>query len=372
MRILVVNAGSSSLKLSSVDTATRVTEGREELDRGTDATRHAEDGADLDAALERLGAATVQAVGHRVVHGGSRHEPTLIDDALVDELTALDELAPLHNLVAVAAIGELRERLPDLPHVACFDTAFHATLPPAARRYALPADWVERFGLRRYGFHGLSVAWAVERAAALLDQPAAELSMVVAHLGSGASVTAVAGGASVATSMGMTPLEGLVMGTRSGSVDPGILVHLLRHGVSVDELHDGLSHRGGLVALAGRRAGMRELEAAAGAGDQPAREAIETFVLRAAQEIAAAATALDRLDALVFTGGIGEGSARVRAAICRQLGVLGVPAPEERPLGDGVLAVGGAGVPAVLVVAAREDVVIARMVAGVAVTNRTR
>jgi acetate kinase len=370
MRILVVNAGSSSLKLSLVSEPDGVLLGHEELDRGTDATRHAGGDTDLDDALARLEAAGAEVVGYRVVHGGRRRDPTPVDDPLLDELMALDELAPLHNRVAVAAIRDLRERLPELAHVACFDTAFHATLPEAAWRYALPAEWIERFGIRRYGFHGLSVAWAVGRAGELLRRPAGELGLVVAHLGSGASVTAVQHGAAVATSMGMTPLEGLVMGTRAGSVDPGILIHLLRHGVGIDELADGLGHRGGLVALAGRGAGMRELEAAAGRGDASAQLAIEVFVVRAAAEIAASATALSRLDALVFTGGIGEHSSLARAGICRRLGVIGVPdrLAEPSPAGSDVVVAEHDG-RSVLVVGSREDRVIARLVAG-SVTKR--
>jgi acetate kinase len=358
MRILVVNAGSSSLKLSVVVQPGDELAGAEELDRGADATRHAGDGDDLQAALGRLDAASVDAVGHRVVHGGEHHDPSLADDELVEEIERLDALAPLHNAVAAAAIRDLRERLPDVPHVACFDTAFHATLPRSARTYALPLEWVERFGIRRYGFHGLSVRWATERAADLLDRDPGDLQLVVAHLGSGASVTAVRDGASVATSMGMTPLEGLVMGTRSGSIDPGIALHLLRHGIGVEELAEGISHGGGLAALSGGTAGMRELESSAAAGDDRARLAIEVFVARAAAEIAAAATALQRLDALVFTGGIGARSSSVRAAICGRLGALGVSAPAE-PGGDDdrLLSTGS---PAVALVTPREEVVIAR------------
>ena len=367
MRILVVNAGSSSLKLSVVVQPGDGIDGAEELDRGADATRHGGDGDDLDAALERLGAGSVDAVGYRVVHGGEHHEPSLVDDALLAEIERLDVLAPLHNAVAAAAIRDLRGRLPTIPHVACFDTAFHATLPREARTYALPSAWVERLGIRRYGFHGLSVRWATERAAMLLERAADDLQLVVAHLGSGASVTAVRGGASVATSMGMTPLEGLVMGTRSGSVDPGIALHLLREGVELEELAEGISHGGGLAALSGGMAGMRELEAAAATGDDRARLAIQVFVARAAAEIAAAATALDRLDALVFTGGIGARSAAIREAICRRLGPLRIPAPGDGAA-DGDLVV-AAGNPAVVVVTAREEVVIARDVARV-VTNR--
>jgi acetate kinase len=367
MRILVVNAGSSSLKLSVVVQPGDELAGAEELDRGADATRHAGGDDDLDAALGRLGAASVDAVGYRVVHGGEHHDPSVADDALVAEIERLDVLAPLHNAVAAAAIRDLRARLPGVPHVACFDTAFHATLPREARTYALPAEWIERFEIRRYGFHGLSVRWATERAGVLLGRDPSDLQLVVAHLGSGASVTAVRDGASVATSMGMTPLEGLVMGTRSGSIDPGIALHLLRHGIGLEELSEGISHGGGLAALSGGIAGMRELESAATAGDDRARLAIEVFVARAAAEIAAAATALDRLDALVFTGGIGARSASVRDAICRRLGALGVPVPADAGGGEDRLVADGT--PAVALVTAREEVVIARDVARL-VTNR--
>ena len=360
MRVLVVNAGSSSLKLSLLDDSDEAPVAETEIDLGADATRAG--GFDgLDEALAHMGAADAIAVGHRVVHGGGRTAATLVDDALVAEVDALDELAPLHNRVAAAAIREMLARMPDVPHVACFDTAFHASLPDAASRYALPDEWVERFGLRRYGFHGLSVAWSAERAAALLGRSPGELGIVVAHLGSGASVTAVQGGRSVATSMGMTPLEGLVMGTRSGSVDPGILLHLLRHDVSVEELEDGIAHRAGLLALYGP-GGMRAIEAAADAGDPRARSALDVFVARAAAEIGAAATALERHDALVFTGGIGENSATVRGAIVDRLRPLGVPAARKAAAGDAVLAIGP---PAVLVVEAREDLVIAREVRAV-------
>jgi len=361
MRILVVNAGSSSLKLSVVVQPGDELAGATELDRGADATRHAGAADDVAAALDRLGATSVDAVGYRVVHGGEHHAPSLVTDALVAEIERLDALAPLHNAVAAAAIRDLRERLPDVPHVACFDTAFHATLPRESRTYALPLEWVERFGIRRYGFHGLSVRWATERSAVLLDRDPGDLQLVVAHLGSGASVTAVRDGASVATSMGMTPLEGLVMGTRSGSIDPGIALLLLRQGIGPEELAEGISHAGGMAALSGGTAGMRELEASAAAGDDRARLAIEVFVARASAEIAAAATALQRLDGLVFTGGIGARSASVRVAICARLGALGVSAPSD-PGGDDdrLLSTGS---PAVAVIAAREEVVIARDVA---------
>ena len=221
----------------------------------------------------------------------------------------------------------------------------------------MPASWIGRHGLRRFGFHGLSVEWSVTRAGELLQRPASDLAIVVAHLGSGCSVTAVDGGRSAWTSMGMTPLEGLMMGTRSGSVDPGILVRLLRAGVSVDDLEDGLDHGSGLLGVAGS-ADMRELLEREDGGDEAAALAIELFVRRAAEGIAAAATALPRLDALAFTGGIGEHAAPVRKRLVGRLGSLGFGASVADTADDGVLTAGDAR-PAVLRVAAREDLVIA-------------
>ena len=355
MRILVANAGSSSLKLSLIGQPGDETLAGTEVERGVDLS------AGLEAAVASIGAHRVDAVGHRVVHGGSRHEPTFVDDVLLADVERLDELAPLHNRAAAEGMHELQERMPDVPHVACFDTAFHARLPEPAIRYALPEDWVRRFGLRRYGFHGIAVEWAIERIADLLGRHTADLGVVVAHLGSGASVTAVQGGRSMATSMGMTPLEGLVMGTRAGSVDPGILLHLLRNGIAISELADGIGHRGGLAALSGTSGSWRSIEAAAAAGDARALLAMDVFVTRAAGEIGSATTALDHLDALVFSGGIGEHSALVRRRICERLGGLGVRAPQEQDQ-EGDRIVGAGPGPAVAVIHAREDVVIARQV----------
>ncbi len=358
MRILVLNAGSSSLKTSLVGQPGDVTVARRELQRPahdgwTDALRGAlADGQRIDA------------VGHRVVHGGARHTtPLLLSERVVGELDALRDLAPLHNGPALEGIAAARDAFPDLPQVACFDTAFHAGLPPAARTYPLPWEWTEAWGLRRFGFHGLSVAWAVERAAALLERPVEELSLVVAHLGGGCSVTAVQGGRSVDTSMGMTPLEGLMMGTRSGSVDPGLLLELLDDGrLDPDALHDGLQHRSGLLGVSGVSADLRRVEAAAAGGDERAALAVEMFVGRAAAAIAATATALPRLEALAFTGGIGEQAAEVRAAICGRLRGLGVPAVLRPPSEDDeLLSLPGSPV-SVLRVTAREDLVIAREV----------
>jgi acetate kinase len=370
VRILVLNAGSSTLKASIIDHPRHEPVFATTLSWGADATRATGRTDDLERLLEQLVVegvpiGSIDAVGHRVVHGGSRFtQPVVVDD---DVLAALDEvgaLAPLHNPVAVDTLRAAVALLPDVAHVAAFDTAFHATLDEPARRYALPAAWVDAHGIRRYGFHGLSVAWSTERAAELLAAPAESLGVVVAHLGSGCSVTAVAGGRSVATSMGMTPLEGLVMGTRAGSVDPGILLRLLDAGVAAPELAEGLDHGSGLLAVGGT-ADMRELLERDAAGDEPAALAVELFVRRAAESIAAAATSLSVVDALVFTGGIGENAGPVRARIVDRLATLGLGGPLSDPDGDAVLTPDGRR-PAVLRVEAREDLVIAEAAAALA------
>ena len=363
MRILVLNSGSSSLKASLIEEPGDRTLGRLERDWGSDATRQADREGSLGAVIHELAgeAGSVEAVGYRVVHGGSQFaKPTVVDDAVLAAIRELDELAPLHNAVAADTIEGGRRLLPDTPHVACFDTAFHADLPEAVRRYPVPEVWHTKWGIRRYGFHGLSVAWSVERAADLLGRPRADLQLVVAHLGSGCSVTAVAGGRSVDTSMGMTPLEGLMMGTRSGSVDPGVLLHLLGSGLlRVDELGDAIAHGSGLLGVSGSSASVRALEEAADAGDAQAMLALDMFASRAAAGIAAVSTSLQRLDALVFTGGIGEHSHPMRQAICRRLAVLGVPVPATAvDDADSLLATGST--VAVLRVMAREDIVVAR------------
>ena len=274
-------------------------------------------------------------------------------------IDALADLAPLHNPLAVATIRAARQLLPDVPHVAAFDTAFHATLPEAARRYPVPDSWTDA-GIRRYGFHGLSVDWSVRRAAELLGRPVETLGLVVAHLGGGCSVTAVEGGRSVDTSMGMTPLEGLMMGTRAGSIDPGIIFRLLRDGLSAQDLEADLDHRSGLAGVAGT-ADMERLLAAEAHRDGRARLAIEMFVRRAAAGIAAAGTHLERVDAIVFTGGIGEHAAPVRARICARLHEVALTGLDREVDGDAIL--GTSSGPAVLRVAAREDAVIAGQVA---------
>ena len=357
MRILVLNAGSSNLKASLIEPPNRAPAFERTID-WIDAGR---DGAAaiIREVLDAAGT-PIDAVGHRVVHGGERFTgPTRLDDEAVVGIESLVDLAPLHNPLALATIRATRQFLPDLPQVAAFDTAFHATLPESARRYPVPEDWA-RAGIRRYGFHGLSVAWSVQRASELLDRPVEELSLVVAHLGGGCSVTAVDAGQSVDTSMGMTPLEGLMMGTRAGSIDPGIIFRLLRGGREAAALESDLDRRSGLIGVAGT-ADMQELLAREARGDERARLAIEKFVRRAAAGIAAAATTLARIDAVVFTGGIGEHAASVRARICERLR-LGEPDQHVREV-DGDEIRGTAAGSAIIRVAAREDVVIANEVA---------
>jgi acetate kinase len=367
-RVLVLNAGSSSLKASVVQVGERSPLAATTVDWGADASRATDRRKTVADALARLKATDgLAGVGHRVVHGGLRfRDPVLVDDALVAELDSLSELAPLHNPVAVDTIRAARELLPDVAQVAAFDTAFHATLREPAYVYPLPWSWYSDWGIRRFGFHGLSVAWSVRRAGELLDRDPSELGLIVAHLGSGCSVTAVDGGRSVATSMGMTPLEGLMMGTRAGSFDPGIALKVLQDGrLTVDELYETLEHDSGLVGVSGVSGGMREVRAAADDGSERAALAIEMFTLRAAEGIAAAATSLNRLDAVVFTGGIGENDARVRAQIVARLAALGVAAVSDQTVSeDAVLSTPGARV-AVLRIEAREDLVIAEAAASI-------
>lgn len=296
-----------------------------------------------------------------MVHGGARFTaPTRIDDDVLAAIDALASLAPLHNPIAASAIRAAQRQLPDMPHIAVFDTAFHASLPQSARRYPVPFGWDE-WGVRRYGFHGLSVEWSVERAGQLLRRPVADLELVVAHLGNGCSVTAVSGGRSVATSMGMTPLEGLMMGTRAGSIDPGMILMLLRDDrLNLDAMTEALEHESGLLGVSGTSSDMRALEAVAAHGDRRAKLAIEMFVDRAAAGIASATTALPKLDALVFTGGIGENAASVRAAIVDRLAVLGIEPIEATELADDAILGSTRRGPSVLRVEAREDVVAAR------------
>jgi acetate kinase len=354
MRVLVLNPGSSTLKAAVVDGDEAIADVLAEWPAGE------EDASEpVASALERLPSGA-HAIGYRVVHGGAEYgAPSRVDDKLLARVEELDRLAPLHNRRAAAVMRAGLAALPGAPHVACFDTAFHAGLPEEAWRYPIPDPWTQRFAIRRYGFHGLSVAWSVRRASELLRRSPRDLRLVVAHLGSGCSVTAVDRGRSVDTSMGYTPYEGLMMGTRSGSIDPGILLRLAEAGLRTDELADGLAHDSGLRAIAGTP-DLREIEARAEDGDEGARLAIAMFAHRTAAGIGAAMTALPAVDALVFTGGIGEHSTRVRHEVTRRLASVGIAGAEADGDGDRIVI---AAPPAVLVVAAREELVIAAEVA---------
>jgi acetate kinase len=361
VRVLVVNAGSSSLKLRLLEDA--APDAAPSWARDLDAPGGRAEPEEVRAALGEVEG--VDAVGHRVVHGGPHHtRAVLVDDAVQAQLADLRDLAPLHMPPALAALEAVRAATPGTPQVACFDTAFHATLPPAAATYPVPRAWRERFPLRRYGFHGLSHAYAARRAGELAGRPLAELRTVTCHLGAGSSLAAVAGGRCVDTTMGFTPLEGLVMATRSGTVDPGLVLWLARpERLGLDEVADGLEHRSGLTGLAGTP-DMREVLARADAGDGEAALALDVLVHRLRALVAAMAAALGGLDALVFTGGIGERSAAVRARAAEGLGFLGVALDRARnKAAAGDADVGAEGAPArAFVVAAREDLEIARQV----------
>jgi acetate kinase len=359
MRVLVVNAGSSSLKLARMDDDGAVT--------AATTVQPWQGAGHLEPLAEFLaGCGGIDAVGHRVVHGGpQRTTAARIDELLVAGLYSISHLAPLHNPRALAGIRATTELLPGVPAVACFDTTFHATLPPAARTYALPAEWNERWQLRRYGFHGLSHAYASRRGAELVGRPAEELRIVSCHVGAGASLAAVVGGRSIDTTMGFTPLAGLVMNTRSGSVDPGLLLWLLEHGgVPRAELADVLDHHAGLRGLTGTSGDVREVLAGRAAGDPACVLAFDVYVHRLCREVGAMAASAGGLDLLVLTGGVGEHAVEVRAAATAALAHLGVavdPARNAEAHGDADISADGAAARTV-VVTAREDLEIRRQV----------
>ncbi len=354
MRVLVVNAGSSSLKLSLIGPGEEPLGRREIAARGEGIDREA-----LEHALAELSGA--QAVGHRIVHGGLRfREAVRIDPAIERELAELTDLAPLHQRRSLAALDEVSSRI-DLPAVACFDTAFHATLPAAAATYALPAQWRERWPLRRFGFHGLSHAWIARRAPQLIGADPEGLRILSAHLGSGASLCAIESGRSLDTTMGFTPLEGVVMATRSGSIDPGLLLWLADGRLPVEELAEGLEHGAGLLGLAGT-ADMRQVLDQAERGEERAKLALEVYTHRLRAEIAAMAASLRGIDVLAFTGGIGERAPAVRELAVAGLGFLGLALDSARnraATGDAEISAEGA-TAKVVVIEAREDLEIAR------------
>ncbi len=344
MNVLVVNAGSSSLKLSVLDGDELVWSGSE---------------------LDDLGA--VDAVGHRIVHGGTEFvAPVLIDAAVVRRLEALTDLAPLHQPKSLRALELVSRKLPDVPAVACFDTAFHARMPAAATTYALPREWRTRWELRKFGFHGLSHEYASARALELAGL-SADARVVTCHLGAGASLAAVRDGHSVDTTMGFTPLDGLVMATRSGEIDPGLILWLEEHmGMPPSELASTLEHRSGLLGLTGT-ADMKEILEREAAGDEQAALAVGVYLHRLRGGIAAMTAALGGLDVLVFTGGVGERSAPIRARAADGLEFLGVgidAARNDAPQLDAEIGADGLRV-RTFAVAAREDLQIARGVRAV-------
>jgi acetate kinase len=352
-RVLVVNTGSSSIKyqLFEMDGPKVLASGLVERigEAGAKLTHRAGDAeplvvedriADHSEGFERVFKAFESAggpiadlagIGHRVVHGGDRlTAPTLVDDATIQAIADQAPLAPLHNPPNLLGIRITRASFPETPQVAVFDTAFHQTMPPRAWRYALARDLADELRIRRYGFHGTSHAYVARKAAEHLGRPAAELNLITLHLGNGASVAAVAGGRCVDTSMGLTPLEGLVMGTRSGDLDPAVVFYLHREaGLSVDDIDDLLNKRSGMLGLAGAN-DMREVARLVAEGNQAAAEAMDVYCYRIRKYVGAYTAALGRLDALAFTAGIGENNDAVRAGVCQGLEGLGVKLHAKR------------------------------------------
>ena len=379
MNILVLNTGSSSIKyeLFEVDPPGHQGGGEASLTGGL-IERIGEPGGlpdheeGLRAVLDRLRAEGhlegLAAVGHRVVHGGEWFTaPTVIDDAVIAQIEALAPLAPLHNPPALAGIRGALAVLGDLPHVAVFDTAFHSTIPPAAHRYALPDRIYADHGVRRYGFHGTSHAYVAAEAARALGRDLLEMRIITLHLGNGASATAIDRGRSVDTSMGFTPLEGLVMGTRSGDLDPAVVLHLLREGgMDVDEVDVLLNRESGLKGLCGAN-DLREVERRAGEGDPAAELALDVYCRRIRKYVGAYLAVLGGLDALVFTAGVGQHSVEVRRRVAGPLAHLGLrldrAANASADCGDGPVVISSPGSPAaILVVATDEERMIAREV----------
>jgi acetate kinase len=364
--VFVVNSGSSSIKyqLVELETGAALVTGLIERigETGGGAPNHE---AGMALALDALGSGhDITAVGHRVVHGGTRFtEATVITDEVENEIDALSVLAPLHNPANLVGIRAARKALPGIPHVAVFDTAFHRTLAPAAFTYAIDSEVAEKYGVRRYGFHGTSHKYVSERAAEFLGRPLESLKTIVLHLGNGASACAIDGGVSVDTSMGMTPLEGLVMGTRSGDIDPAVLGSLhAQAGYDFDELDDLLNRRSGLLGMAGS-GDMRDVETAANAGDERAEAALAVYRHRIRHYVGAYLAVLGGLDALVFTAGVGENSVELRSQALEGLGGLGISVDDERNRSkskhERVISPDGSPV-AVLVIPTNEELEIAR------------
>jgi acetate kinase len=329
-RVLVLNCGSSSVKYRLFDGDETVSKGSVEQigEPGGGAADHADA---LRAVMDDVDLTGLVAVGHRVVHGGAEFSaPAVIDDAVVAAVERLVPLAPLHNPANLAGIAVARKLLPDAPQVAVFDTAFHTTMPPAASTYAIDTAVAEQYGIRRYGFHGTSHAYVSRRTAELLGLPVEQANVITLHLGNGASACAVAGGRSVATSMGMSPLAGLVMGTRSGDIDPAVVFHLHRvAGMPLDDIDRLLNSRSGLAGLSGHN-DMRSVQRRRAAGDPAAILAFDVYCRRITEYVGAYLAVLGRVDAITFTAGVGENSPAVRAAALAGLGALGITVDPDR------------------------------------------
>jgi len=326
--VLVVNTGSTSVKVAVYSKA--------QMDSGSGDAQWSATSSLASVGEDRVGSIVqllrsspialdaVGVVGHRIVHGADRFDgPVVVDEAVLGEIATLAKFAPLHNQVGLDGIAAARQVVAGgTAHVAVFDTSFHRTMPAATVAYGGPYEWVAQ-GLRRYGFHGISHEWAAQRSAQLLQRPLAELRLVTCHLGGGCSIAAVDGGRSVDTTMGFTPLDGVVMATRSGSVDPGLFIHLLRTGTSVDSLEEILERQSGLLGLSGVSADLRNVVAARDTGNERARLAIDVFVHRVAAGVGSMVAALGGIDALVFTGGIGEHSDEIRSRVAERFAFLG-------------------------------------------------
>ena len=359
MKIMVINSGSSSIKYQIFDMRDRsvlasgllekigepdsrlahqtLVQGNrfEKIGKKAAVADHRQGFDLINTVLKETGSlrdmAELAGIGHRVVHGGETFtHPTLIDDAVIDTIRTLIPLAPLHNPANLTGIEVARAGAPDVPQVAIFDTAFHQTLPPHAFHYAIPRELYRKHAIRRYGFHGTSHFYVAKQAAGLMGRPVDTLSMITLHLGNGASATAIQNGLSIDTSMGLTPLEGLIMGTRCGDLDPAIIFYLEREtGRSSDAIDALLNKESGLKGICGVN-DMREIAQLAEAGNSDARLAIAIYVYRLRKYIGSYTAALGRLDALVFTGGIGENAAGIRAAACRDLEILGIVIDEDK------------------------------------------
>lgn len=388
MNILLFNTGSSSLKFSVLNSEDASIVASGSADWAEDPTRYRFSAARCEvteqvswngpsAAVNRVlrdlrenlsdvfsGPNGLAAVGHRVVHGGKFSEPKRITPAVRGKLAELCQLAPLHNLPSIEAIDTATAALPDLPHIACFDTAFHSTMIPEAQTYAIPHEWTEQWNIRRYGFHGLSHSYCAARAAEMLEPRSQPLRLVTCHLGHGCSAAAIRDGMCVDTTMGFTPLEGLMMATRSGSIDPSVTLHLMQqHGLTAKEIGESLNRRSGLLGVSGISADMRTVLKSAHAGDERAKLAIAIYGHRVRHAIGGFAATLGGIDALVFTAGIGENSAEVRSMVCHGLQCLGLHLDSIRNLecmtDADISPTGSTG--RVLVIRSREDLSMLRM-----------